>query len=197
VDVFRLVCAILIVSMLPPAVGYWYVVHPWPGFWRKLGPRRSIVILFTGLGVTMVGLFLIHDRLVGRDLGTHWSVFACGVVVYLLVLPIGLQVRKHLSFRILAGLPEMSTEDPGKLLTEGIYARMRHPRYASVIGGTIGFALIANYLGAYLVTALCIAAIFPIIAMEERELRERFGGAYAAYSKNVPRFALWFGSRAG
>ena len=52
----------------------------------------------------------------------------------------------------------------------------------------VGWALFANYLGLYLITALTMAALYLIVLLEERELRERFGPAYADYSARVPRF---------
>ncbi len=54
--------------------------------------------------------------------------------------------------------------------------------------GSVGWALILNYLGVYLMTAAVVMAIFFIVVLEERELRDRFGDAYLEYSKRVPRF---------
>jgi protein-S-isoprenylcysteine O-methyltransferase Ste14 len=51
-----------------------------------------------------------------------------------------------------------------------------------------GFALIANYLVLYVMLALLVPAIWLVVVLEERELRRRFGAAYAEYSRRVPRF---------
>ena len=58
--------------------------------------------------------------------------------------------RKLLTFSILSGLPELSREKyPGKLLSEGIYARILPPRYVEALLRSLGYALFANYLAPY------------------------------------------------
>ncbi|MDH3369164.1 MAG: isoprenylcysteine carboxylmethyltransferase family protein, partial [Gemmatimonadota bacterium] len=89
---------------------------------------------------------------------------------------------------ILSGIPELRKGDPGRLLTEGIYARLRHPRYVEVILGVISYALVANYLGGYVVVLVTVASMVPLVLLEERELRDRFGDAYDEYARRVPRF---------
>jgi protein-S-isoprenylcysteine O-methyltransferase Ste14 len=76
---------------------------------------------------------------------------------------------------------------PQELVTEGIYARIRHPRYLSVLLGLVGLALMANYFGIYVVVAAFVPGLYAIIILEERELVERFGDAYRDYCKRVPR----------
>ena len=52
----------------------------------------------------------------------------------------------------------------------------------------LGYALIANYLAGYLVFAAWLVVMYPLVLLEERELRERFGEAYDAYCHQAPRF---------
>ena len=54
----------------------------------------------------------------------------------------------------MAGLPEVAPggDGPG-LLVEGIYGRIRHPRYIELTLGTLGWALFANYLAGYAIVA--------------------------------------------
>jgi protein-S-isoprenylcysteine O-methyltransferase Ste14 len=54
--------------------------------------------------------------------------------------------------------------------------------------GLLGYALIANYLAIYLLFPICAASLYLIVLLEERELRDRFGAAYQAYARRVPRF---------
>ena len=110
-----------------------------------------------------------------------------------LCLIIGLKIahkrRKHLTASIITGIPELSKKKyPGKLLTEGIYAKIRHPRYVEIFFFVLGYALFVNYLTAYVMVALSIPVVYLIVLLEERELRDRFGTEYDAYCKKVPRF---------
>ncbi len=97
--------------------------------------------------------------------------------------------RKHLTFGILSGLPELSKEQyPGTLLTEGIYAKIRHPRYVEVFLAVLAYAFAANYLAPYVLALVSVPAIYLIVILEERELKKRFGEAYEEYGRRVPRF---------
>ena len=103
---------------------------------------------------------------------------------------------KHLTTRILVGVPELQADGKGgKLLTEGPYAVMRHPRYAEIVLGTVGFVLLANWSGPYLIIAGAILGLHGVVLLEERELAERFGEEYDAYRGRVPRYIPRLGSR--
>jgi protein-S-isoprenylcysteine O-methyltransferase Ste14 len=136
-----------------------------------------------------VALFPFRHILLGRELGTSVPLI---VLAFPLLVAGGIVSRKrkrHLTFKMLAGAPELAPESPGAgLLTEGIYGRIRHPRYVEFTLALLGWTFFANYLGLYITTALLIAALLVIVALEERELRERFGQAYIDYSARVPRF---------
>ncbi len=83
--------------------------------------------------------------------------------------------------------PFPQPRDDSELIQQGIYARVRHPLYTSVMLGSIGWALIWQGWPA-LVLALALIPFFHAKARrEELWLRERFPG-YATYEKRVPRF---------
>jgi len=54
--------------------------------------------------------------------------------------------------------------------------------------GLLGCALITNYFAIYALFAVWVAAICAIVVLEERELRDRFGGEYEEYCRRVSRF---------
>ena len=59
--------------------------------------------------------------------------------------------RRHLTFRMLAGIPEIEgTSGPQQLLRERIYNRVRHPRYLGLVIGLTGFTILVNHVGTYL-----------------------------------------------
>lgn len=179
----------LLVITLPPAIAYWLIVHPFIGFWRRVGTRGTFWFLAVFYAVTMAGLYPLRHVLLGRDLGTSLPAIAAAVPLIVVAGVISRKRRRHLTFRILAGVPELDPGQPGTgLLTEGIYGRVRHPRYVEFTLALVGWSLFVNYAGLYLLTALSILALYVIVLIEERELRERFGPAYADYSARVPRF---------
>lgn len=78
----------------------------------------------------------------------------------------------------------------GELVTHGPYRFVRHPIYAGLIFGTLGWALLrANLLGLALAVVLFI--FFDLKSRrEERWLREAYTG-YADYQKRVKKLVPW------
>lgn len=186
-DSIRYWLAALTVATMPAAILYWYLIHPFAVAWRKLGRLPTYLIVSTVcLGVVGV-LLTLRDSLLGADYGFNPALAAAGAILYAVAVYLELQCRKHLKFHILAGAPELAKDDPGRLLQEGIYARIRHPRYLSLLFGMTGVALFMNYRGVYVFLVALAPAIWALILLEERELRARFGEAYVEYSRRVPR----------
>ncbi len=185
----RYVLAVVVLISLPPGILLWFVIHPMAGFWRKLGAGWTYAILGPAVVGMMVGLFALRAQLVNTDFGTSLPLIALGAICATFGLTIAVKRKKYLTMAILAGIPELSRGgEKGKLLTEGIYSRIRHPRYVEVLLGVLGYAFITNYLGMYILFALTVPAVYFIVVLEERELRNRFGSAYEEYSRRVPRF---------
>ena len=185
----RYIIAVLLVISLPPAIAWWFVIHPFVGFWRRVGKPITytvVTVLFLG-GVA--GLFAIRDALVLADLGTNWIMVGVAAVLIIPAIWLAIARAKYLSFAILAGVPELDADGTGgKLLNEGIYAVMRHPRYVEVVLGTLAYAAFANYLGGYIIALLTIPGIHAVVIIEEKELAARFGEQYEAYRASVPRY---------
>ncbi|MHC5064345.1 MAG: methyltransferase family protein [Planctomycetota bacterium] len=196
-DTTRYVLAVLVVITLPPALLYWFIVHPFVEHWRRLGPAWTISIVSAFLLLVMGLLWVNRAALLGTDYGTNWSCFICGLLVEALAWALGFIRQKQLSMRVLVGVPELEASGAsGKLLQTGIYARVRNPRYLEVFIGTLGFSLCANYLGGYVTVLLSIPVLQLIVLMEEKELRQRFGEEYAEYCRRVPRWIPLLGRSA-
>ena len=74
-----------------------------------------------------------------------------------------------------------------ELVQRGIYAKVRHPLYTSVMLASLGWALIWQS-GPSLVAALILIPFFHAKARcEERWLRKQFAD-YVDYERRVPRF---------
>jgi len=188
-DSARYVLAFLVIASFPPSLLLWLAIHPFAPFWRQLGAVWTYVILGLPVVGYMVGAWVFRKTLLVLDLGTNVITMILAGIAFGAAVLLKRRVMAQLRFARLSGIPELSKEKyPGKLLTEGIYSRVRNPRYIEALLWVTAYALFANYLGAYLVVALCLPLIYFVVRLEERELRERFGTAYEEYCRRVPRF---------
>lgn len=173
---------------LPPALVYWVLAHAGVGFWRRLPSAITFAALFLAMAVVGWGLWTVRGPLLTvRFASTPWllapaaaCLAAAGVVE--------VQCRRHLGWETLFGVPELvvGASGPG-LLEEGIYARLRHPRYLAVAFGLLAVAGFANYLIVWILLPVFGLGIYGVIVLEERELEARFGAAYRDYQRRVPR----------
>lgn len=185
----RYVIGLLLLIAGPPAFAYWFVIHPFAKFWRRVGAPWAYAAGFSVMILLGWGLYQPREPVLAVDYGTNWALVALAAVFEGVAIYISLRRRKYLTQRILMGAPELSRDKTdSKLLDQGIYSRIRHPRYVEIVFAFAAFALFANYLGTYLVTAGLLPVLYLIILIEEKELRERFGQAYVDYSQRVPRF---------
>lgn len=186
---FRHGLAVVLLAAVPPVVLFWLIIHPFVRFWRKTGP--VVAYAAAALAVAGAGWFLgaQRDRLLGWDLGTSRAAIGIASILAVAALGLGLAHRRVFPVRCLLGLPELAPDrHRGRLVVEGIYARIRHPRYAEMTLTVFACALIANYPSSYAVAALWLLGMRWVVAVEERELRARFGAAYDDYCRRVPRF---------
>jgi protein-S-isoprenylcysteine O-methyltransferase Ste14 len=195
-DSARYVLAILVIASFPPSLLLWMAIHPFASFWRELGAVWTYVLLGLPVVVYMAGVWIFRETLLLLDLGTNVFTMILAGIAFGAAFLLKRRVVAQLKFARLAGIPELSKgKYPGKLLTEGIYSRVRNPRYVEAFLWVLAYALFANYLGAYIVVVLGLPLIFLVVRLEERELRERFGTAYEEYCRRVPRFVPKLGRR--
>ena len=194
-NTFRHCLTLLMLMFMPGAVLFWFLIHPFVRFWRRLGLRRSMAVQFTLLAAYVAGVFLLRKTLLAVDFGTNPILIAWAVPILAASIVLRLQISRQLRFSTLGGLPELAPEShPQPLLTEGIYARVRHPRYLEVLLVMASLTLIANNLAAYVNWIIGIPSVLAIVRIEERELRHRFGMEYDAYCARVPRFVPRWGT---
>jgi protein-S-isoprenylcysteine O-methyltransferase Ste14 len=196
-DSARYYVALILMITVTPAFLFWLVIHPFVHFWRRLGAAWTLTLVWGLAAVGMAGLFLVRKPLLATEFGTRCPLVVLGALCLAGATVFRVKLSRQLTTGIAAGLPELSPEGhPGKLLTEGVYSRLRHPRYVQFLLVLLGYALFANYLALYAVFALWVPVAYLIVLLEERELRDRFGGEYEEYCRRVPRFVPRFrGSR--
>ena len=175
----------LVLAVELPVPIYWLVLHGGIGFWRKRGRGRTPYWVAVGAAWGVGGWMLYHFR---ADLFIYaprplWAIVAGAVLMGADVAILSI-VETELGGRRLVGQAELTRS--GELAVRGLYARVRHPRYLGMMLGVLGVCLLAGSRQLWLVAALWWIAARVMIAIEERELRDRFGAAYAAYAKRVP-----------
>jgi protein-S-isoprenylcysteine O-methyltransferase Ste14 len=93
--------------------------------------------------------------------------------------------------------PLPAPPDDGELVTNGMFARLRHPLYASVMAMGFGWALVWGSRRALAPAAALALYLHAKALYEERLLRARFPG-YTAYAARVPRYLpQWLARRPG
>jgi protein-S-isoprenylcysteine O-methyltransferase Ste14 len=190
VDTARYYLALILVVSYPPAFGFWFVVHPFIDFWRRCGAWITYGLMFPLMIASCVGLYALREPLLRVQFGTSRVLLAVGAALYAGAIVVEVLCRRFLSLRTLLGVPEIKAprEGPGKLLCEGIYARVRHPRYVGVMLGGFGVAIASNYLAAYVTMIALVPVAYALTVIEEKELVQRFGEDYLHYRARVPRF---------
>ncbi len=193
-DTARYVVALITIVPVPSAILFWLVVHPNVRLWRRLGLSLSYTVLVVLMVAVAVGMYLLREPILSVEFGTNYLLVALAAPIYGASAWLSLRIRRHLTFRTFVGVPELSRSDGGWLLTEGVYARVRHPRYVAVLLGLISVALFSNYLTLYLLLPIGAAGLYLIVRLEESELVERFGDEYETYRDRVPMFVPRRGS---
>jgi protein-S-isoprenylcysteine O-methyltransferase Ste14 len=106
------------------------------------------------------------------------------------------QVHRKFSFKKLAGVPELNPSHSLRgIVHSGIYAHVRHPRYANLVLGFVAFGLLTGALGFFLLAIITFMMYLIVAPLEEGELRKQYGSEYEAYARTVPRFLPHFWRR--
>jgi protein-S-isoprenylcysteine O-methyltransferase Ste14 len=189
IDRVRYFLGVLNLIVLPPGLLFWFIIHPWAHRWRMVGPIRTYLIVIPVSVAFGALLFRFRGPLLGANFGTNWSLVAVALALYGVMTWLELQYWRHLSIATLVGVPELSPagQRKGRLLQDGIYRIVRHPRYLSAGIGVVANALFINYAGLYLLILLLVPSGHMMLVFEERELIERFGEEYRQYQREVPR----------
>lgn len=186
-DRVRYVLAVIGLVSIPPAVLYWFIIHPFVDVWRRVGKPTTYTMLFVVFVACGYALWLARGPLLAVDYGTNPWLWAPGLAFYLGAVAIQTKIRRQLTFKVLAGVPELDASGKGGVLLDtGLYARVRHPRYLAVTLGQIAWAFFTNYLAMYALIPIIALGLAAVAWFEERELEARFGQAYAEYRRRVP-----------
>jgi len=76
----------------------------------------------------------------------------------------------------------------GKLVTTGIYSRMRHPQYSGIILVASGFLIQWPTLITMILFPFLVRMYYRLAMKEEKDVEKVYGQEYEEYRKNVPAF---------
>jgi len=76
----------------------------------------------------------------------------------------------------------------GRLVTDGIYAFVRHPQYLGFLTLTLGMIVQWATLPTFLMWPLLVVLYYRLAREEEKEMEEKFGKEYLEYKHKVPLF---------
>jgi protein-S-isoprenylcysteine O-methyltransferase Ste14 len=181
--------ALMTVIGFPAMLSMWFVIHPFARFWRRAGAVWTYLSVFPVAFVIGTLMFLIRGDVLSVRYGVRLPLVLLGIPFVAGGFYIGIVRLRDFSLSATMGLPELSRSGPpARLVTTGIYARIRHPRYVEIGLVLAGIALMVNYLAVYITLLLYVPVIYLVVVLEERELRERFGDKYEEYCHRVSKF---------
>jgi protein-S-isoprenylcysteine O-methyltransferase Ste14 len=190
-DRIRHFLAVLGLVSYVPGLCFWFLIHPLARFWRRVGPALTYTSVLLAMAVIGVVVYQVRGALLGRDFGTNRVFIAVGGGWLSMLAWLGFTFGRHMDHLTMAtrmGIPELSKVDrPEAFVHKGMYRVVRHPIYASGAAGGIGYALIVNHLGIYILVVFAIPVLYVATLLEEHELVDRFGEAYRQYQREVPR----------
>jgi protein-S-isoprenylcysteine O-methyltransferase Ste14 len=177
--------AALVLFLQLPIPLYWFVVHPQIDFWRRHQKATYAIALLCSWPPVTSCIVLFRRELFRPDWPPVWAAFM-GLALIIFEGWLFWRLSRDLATARLVGKTELSGS--GSIASQGIYARIRHPRYAGSLLAILGACFLAGKPAMWIVAAVWAALMLLAISFEEREMRHRFGSAYEEYASQVPRF---------
>lgn len=164
---------------------YWLILHPFNSFWRS---RVRAAFWFAGLTAWICGgvALWLFRRLILAAARPPWFAIAAGFALIAVEAYLFVRVERELGSRRLVGHAELT--GTGEMFSSGLYAHVRHPRYAGMFSAVLGAALLGGTRLLWIVLTVWLPFALIVIRLEEKELAARFGPGYEAYRKRVPAF---------
>ena len=145
---------------------------------RPLKERFSMVISSIGLGYIPLA-WIFTDFLDAFDRAPNWILILVGAVVLVISLRLFRLTHKALGKMWSHSL---DLREDHKLVTEGIYEKVRHPMYTAFWLWAIGAAfLIPNWVAGFSGLIGFGTLFFLRVGQEEQMMRDQFGEEYDAY----------------
>ncbi|MCX7653939.1 MAG: isoprenylcysteine carboxylmethyltransferase family protein [Fervidobacterium sp.] len=174
-----------VVVILWWSIDFYVLVLKKNGYHKILERKSKFIITF----LIFLGIIL---ALIPSDFRESWKTREFGIfqVIGTIILAIGVVIR-FLSIMTLGRhfTPDIGIVEDKKLVTNGLYSKIRHPSYTGEIVAFLGLALVFQHIPSSI-----FVFVFPAIAfvyrafLEEKKLIEEFGEEYLQYRKRTRMF---------
>lgn len=134
-------------------------------------------------------IFIATPLLSFADYALYPAAFFLGIIC--LAVGLWLFYRSHADLGVNWSISLELREDH-RLVTFGVYRRIRHPMYAAILLQAVAQALLLPNWLAGPACLIAFSVMFPLrIRPEEKMMLEKFGEEYGAYTERTKRLIPW------
>ena len=164
--------------------------------WRSFGALTAFIIaLFTEMYGFPLTIYLLSAYLgqypfanpFAHDSGNLWASLLLGPEWSIVFMGFGFAPILLGGILVMVGW-ERIHKAKGELVTDGIYAAVRHPQYTGLFLAILGSLIWWPSLVTVLMAPVLVWSYYRLAMREERELEAQFGEAYRRYRERVPAF---------
>ena len=157
----------------------------------RKGTQETVLLTLAWLGFFVPLIWIASSVFSFAEYGLHPGPLIAGVLCF--VAGLWLFYRSHADLGTNWSIT-LEVREQHRLVTQGVYRRVRHPMYAALLLYSVGQALVLPNWVAGPSYLIAFAILFAFrVRSEEGMMLERFGDEYAAYMTHTKRVVpgLW------
>ena len=171
-------------------------IHSLHTLWKRLG---WVSYLLHGPFFIGMMIAIVRFRHIWPAEAWNWpiAVSVAAIVPFLFAVWLATLTHQKMDLQTILMIPQISQREWRTFISKGVYARIRHPRYAMFILLSLSNFLLTGYPLVLASLAVIALSMILIIHLEEKELIAHFGELYEQYRKEVPAMIPRKTSRSG